>query len=65
MSYEKVEDSYWITDTAFVTEEPKVAQVIPANLFMTWSTKELPPPMQANVDRIIAANPDIKVQIFY
>ena len=64
MSYEKVEDTYWITDTAFVTEEPEEERVIPANLFMTWHTKELPGPMQVNVDRIIAANPDIKVQIF-
>jgi mannosyltransferase OCH1-like enzyme len=50
-----------IGETGFYrhTETP----VIPRNLFLTWSTKDLPPGMKANVDRLITQNPDFKVTL--
>jgi hypothetical protein len=38
--------------------------VIPLNLYLTWSIKELPPKMQENVDRMKKVNPEFNIQIF-
>ena len=37
--------------------------VVPRNLFLTWSTKDLPPAMKANVDRLTTQNPTFKVTL--
>jgi len=55
---------YYITGDAFVVSEPTQPEIIPRKLFMTWSTKTLPPKMQENVDLIIAMNPEFVVQMF-
>ena len=38
--------------------------VIPLNLYLTWSNKELPEKMHENVIRIIKNNPEFKVEIY-
>lgn len=38
--------------------------VIPLNIYLTWSIKELPPKMQENVDRMKKFNPEFNIQIF-
>ena len=38
--------------------------VVPLNLYLTWSIKELPTKMQENVDRMIKINPEFNIQIF-
>ena len=38
--------------------------VIPLNIYLTWSTKELPIKMQENVDRMRIVNPEFNVQFF-
>jgi len=38
--------------------------VIPLNLYLTWGTKELPPKMQENVDRMRIVNPEFNIQLF-
>ena len=38
--------------------------VIPLNIFLTWSTKELPPKMQENLDRMRIVNPEFNIQLF-
>ena len=64
MSWSPVGKTYFITDNAFVLDEPVQPLVIPNNLFMTWHTKNLEPSVQANVDKIIRMNPDIKMQLY-
>lgn len=57
---EELEDAYIITESAFMP----VPNEVPANLFMTWFSKTLPPLMQENVDRIRQDNPEIQLQLF-
>ena len=38
--------------------------VIPLNLYLTWSIKQLPIKMQENVDRMRIVNPEFNIQIF-
>jgi hypothetical protein len=38
--------------------------VVPLNLYLTWSIKQLPPKMQENVDRMREVNPEFNIQIF-
>jgi len=38
--------------------------VIPLNIYLTWSTKELPPKMQENLDRMRIVNPEFNIQLF-
>ena len=38
--------------------------VVPLNLYLTWSIKQLPPKMQENVDRMKKVNPEFNIQIF-
>jgi mannosyltransferase OCH1-like enzyme len=38
--------------------------VVPLNLYLTWSIKQLPPKMQENVDRMRKVNPEFNIQIF-
>jgi hypothetical protein len=38
--------------------------VIPLNLYLTWSIKQLPTKMQENVDRMKKVNPEFNIQIF-
>ena len=38
--------------------------VVPLNLYLTWSIKQLPAKMQENVDRMRKVNPEFNVQIF-
>jgi len=58
-----VTDSYYITDSAFVDEQPTSPNIIPARLFMTWATKDYPPLMRENVNKIVAAS-DMSVYIY-
>jgi len=53
--------TYYIGETGFFTciEKP----VVPRNLFLTWSTKDLPPGMKANVDHLTTQNPTFKVTL--
>jgi mannosyltransferase OCH1-like enzyme len=37
---------------------------IPANIFMTWKTRDLPPYMKKNVDKLKADNPEFNVKVF-
>ncbi len=57
---EKLDDAYIITESEFMS----VPNEVPANLFMTWFSKTLPPLMQENVDRIRQDNPEIQLQLF-
>jgi len=38
--------------------------VIPLNIYLTWGTKELPPKMQENVDRMRKVNPEFNIELF-
>jgi len=38
--------------------------VIPLNIYLTWSIKELPPKMQENVDIMRIVNPEFNIQLF-
>jgi hypothetical protein len=38
--------------------------VVPLNLYLTWSIKQLPAKMQENVDRMRKVNPEFNIQIF-
>lgn len=38
--------------------------VIPLNIYLTWGTKDLPPKMQENVDRMIKVNPEFNIELF-
>ena len=38
--------------------------VVPFNLYLTWSNKELPPKMQENVDKLKKDNPEFNIEIF-
>jgi mannosyltransferase OCH1-like enzyme len=53
--------TYYIGETEFFTRTEK--PVVPRNLFLTWSTKDLPPGMRANVDRLMTQNPTFKVTL--
>jgi hypothetical protein len=56
--------SYYITENTFNIEKPIEEQVIPAKLFMTWRSKNYPPRMKANIDYIVANNPELSVHIY-
>ena len=38
--------------------------VIPLNIYLTWSTKELPIKMQENIDRMKKVNPEFNIQLY-
>jgi mannosyltransferase OCH1-like enzyme len=52
-----------ITSTNFEMKS-SYNSVIPLNLYLTWGTKELPPKMQENVDRMRIVNPEFNIQLF-
>jgi mannosyltransferase OCH1-like enzyme len=54
--------SYYIGESAFYSHDFEV-EVVPKNIFLTWSTSTMPPCMAANVERIKTQNPGFKVTV--
>jgi hypothetical protein len=55
---------YYIHEPGFTANKPEEPAVIPANLFMTWHTRDMSPKMQENVDRIGLRNPEFTIRIY-
>ena len=59
---EQTSDQYYITETKFMSSAEK--ECIPRNLFLTWSTKDLPDFLAANLETLRTQNPELTVQLF-
>jgi len=58
------ETDFYITSSAFQSHEPIEPPVIPNNLFLTWHTKDMPPRMKENLERIQNTNLDMNVRFY-
>ena len=52
-----------IKSTNFIIKD-SYNSVIPLNIYLTWSIKQLPIKMQENVDRMRKVNPEFNIQLF-
>lgn len=55
--------TYYIGETGFYPIHGQGQGQVPKNLFLTWSTKDLPPAMKVNVDQLKTQNPDFKITV--
>lgn len=55
---------YFINETSFLEEAPRVKEVIPRHVFLTWKSKDFPPLMKASVEALKSQNPKFKFSFF-